>query len=369
MAKRGSIGDYTHAKLMELIDENSGDGDVTNPVLDDVKLYFGTDSDSYIEYRETDDNFMVISGSKAPGGLVLSGSQLVLDTGMVASGTAAGPASLLSVTSTGQVVLTASAGGGVTNPLADDTPLYFGSDSDASIEYSSAPKRFILSGSVSGSFMSGSTLFVGGLGTGSAGADVAPYLLDTFRPSPVSAVDIITDFNDGVALPVTGTAVSKISQLVVLPLAGGFGGGDMIKWGTFHGSVNKMGQLIVLFETNGFPTWTTANAASGSSGGGVGNTRADRMLGTAQSVGSLGTPLVLLKGYQRVNSAFMNNFTSATVDIGKAVYVASGSAGKYSMAPPSGSGDIVRVVGHMLDSDGKDHLIYFNPDNTWIEIV
>jgi len=52
-------------------------------VADDKKLYFGTGKEAHIEYKESDDNFLHISGSQS--GLVLSGSKVVLDSGMVAS--------------------------------------------------------------------------------------------------------------------------------------------------------------------------------------------------------------------------------------------------------------------------------------------
>ena len=77
---------------------------------DDKDLTFGKNADASIRYRESIDDFLAISGSAA--GLVLSGSKIVIDPGSVASGSAAGPGSYLGVTATGQIVLTASSGGG-----------------------------------------------------------------------------------------------------------------------------------------------------------------------------------------------------------------------------------------------------------------
>ena len=107
MAKKGAIGDYSRAKLEKIIDDKGGGG-TTSPggsdtqvqynnggsfggaasltyndstgdvtVIDDKKLYFGTNSDAHIEYNEDGDNYMVISGSAA--GLVLSGTTMVFD--------------------------------------------------------------------------------------------------------------------------------------------------------------------------------------------------------------------------------------------------------------------------------------------------
>ena len=151
MAKRGTIADYTPAKLRKFISDNSDAlGDITGVtagtglsgggtsgtvtlnldladvistdgdnrlltsdgsgsmiaeanltydgttfvigddarVNDDLPLYFGSNSDGYIKYRETSDNFLVISGSEA--GLVLSGSDVIMRSDDVKIGRDAG---------------------------------------------------------------------------------------------------------------------------------------------------------------------------------------------------------------------------------------------------------------------------------------
>ena len=141
-------------------------------IADDKKIIFGTGEDSHIEYNENGDDFLIISGSHG-GGTVISGSKLAFDSSTVASGTIAGPGSYLAVKSTGQVVLTSSAGGGAISTVAngannrvatfgsadslngeiglqfdgstldvagdislpDDKKLIFGTNSDASFEY------------------------------------------------------------------------------------------------------------------------------------------------------------------------------------------------------------------------------------------
>ena len=156
-------------------------------VNDDNKLYFGTGIDASIEYNEDGDDLLVISGSAT--GTVISGSKLILDTTTVASGAIAGPGSYLGVTTAGQIVLTASAaGGGSTSPggsdtqvqynnggsfggiasltfndgtgdlnIIDDKKLFFGTNSDASIEYDeNGSDKLIISGAHGGIHVSGS---------------------------------------------------------------------------------------------------------------------------------------------------------------------------------------------------------------------
>jgi hypothetical protein len=75
-----------------------------------------------------------------------------------------------------------------------------------------------------------------------------------------------------------------------------------------------------------------------------------------------------LNGYVNVESAFISNKSGApTDDNGKPVYVGT-TSGQYDMLPPSGTGKIVRIVGHVIAAGGSNYLIYFRPDNSWIEL-
>ena len=85
---------------------------------------------------------------------------------------------------------------------------------------------------------------------------------------------------------------------------------------------------------------------------------------------SLGTHItdgILLRGFVKVDG---NSFTDAQP--GQAVYLGNHASGRpvgeiSKTAIFTDTGDVVRVVGHILDvSNG---IIYFNPDNTWIEIA
>jgi hypothetical protein len=66
---------------------------------------------------------------------------------------------------------------------------------------------------------------------------------------------------------------------------------------------------------------------------------------------------MLVRGYIK-NSGF-----SATT--GDIVYVST-TAGDVTTTAPSGSGDIIRIIGYSVD--GTNKIIYFNPDNSWVEV-
>jgi hypothetical protein len=74
-------------------------------------------------------------------------------------------------------------------------------------------------------------------------------------------------------------------------------------------------------------------------------------LGTSASDG------MLVRGYIR-NSGF-------TTNTGNIVYVST-TAGEVTTTAPSSSGDVIRIIGYSID--GTNEIIYFSPDNSWVEI-
>tara|TARA_A100001391_G_scaffold72636_1_gene46457 strand:+ start:175 stop:1092 length:918 start_codon:yes stop_codon:yes gene_type:complete len=178
------IGKYSHSKLVSIIkqvhtkeDEDHGDlnpagsnthlqfnsngsfGGISTftfdgtdlSVADDVKLKFGTNSDSHIEYNENGDDFLVISGSSQ--GVVLSGSTIQID------GTLEG-ASPLKI---GGEVQFVGGGGAAFN---------FGPNNEAKILFQDSPSNaLVISGSSAngGLTISGSSVNIGcfvGIGVG-----------------------------------------------------------------------------------------------------------------------------------------------------------------------------------------------------------
>ena len=63
-----------------------------------------------------------------------------------------------------------------------------------------------------------------------------------------------------------------------------------------------------------------------------------------------------------VRMATGNNFSGAAA--GTPVYI--GDSGAVTTSAPTGSGDIARVVGYVINASAK--IIYFKPDNTWVTV-
>jgi len=119
------------------------------------------------------------------------------------------------------------------------------------------------------------------------------------------------------------------------------GYGDIV---TFGSGTLTAGDLYYLDALGG---WSAADAASTSSSTGM----------LAFALGSSPSEGMLVRGYIR-NSGFATN----TGDI---VYIST-TAGEITTTAPSSSGDVIRIIGYSID--GTNEIIYFSPDNSWVEI-
>ena len=131
--------------------------------------------------------------------------------------------------------------------------------------------------------------------------------------------------------------------------------GTIIKYSP-GSSTSLNGSEIYYLRTNG--TWLQADASTVLTSGQI-------LLGVALG-GDPQTVGVLLKGFVRVASTeILNKPTNVP---GQPLYVST-TAGHFDFTAPSGSGDVVRIVGYAIDDDGGDVLVYFDPDKTYVEIA
>jgi len=156
---------------------------------------------------------------------------------------------------------------------------------------------------------------------------------------------------DGTTLTVSGEV--RAEQIYVdaifpaSPSNGHFTDGARIGRGFFTSGAITAGSLYIL----GASSWTLADADAASTGSGL--------LAVATDAGSAAE--VVLEGAVKLGSN--TGFSGASK--GDVLYLST-TGGEVTTTAPSGTGDIVRVVGYVIDATNGE--IYFNPDNTWLEL-
>ena len=138
-------------------------------------------------------------------------------------------------------------------------------------------------------------------------------------------------------------------------LADGEGGGRVLRYSPGADDTLTVGQLYFL-HTDG--TWDQTDADAVATG-------ASQMLGIG--LGNARTAGCLMEGFIRIPSTEILNVPGSGAVDGLPVYVST-TAGHLDFTAPSGGGDFVRIVGHAIDDDGGDVLIYFNPSNNHVEL-
>ena len=218
-------------------------------------------------------------------------------------------------------------------------------------------------------------------------------LLFSFRDgyfSPIAKFNIGTDFIDFLSYPTTRVDTGTTSNYLATDSSGRLTSkpisGIVFTGGTVTGNTNFTGNLsantltstnikitlptitgstgeIVYFGTgsglsagliyyfNSSGQWTVANATT--------STSSKYLIGIA--LGSSITDGMLIRGYAKYS---VGNYSS--VGTGDILYLGT-TNGFFQTTAPSSSSEVVRVIGYCIDS--ANDIIYFNPDNTWVEIL
>ena len=203
--------------------------------------------------------------------------------------------------------------------INDDEKLYFGNDNDASIEYDEDGDNYlIISGSSAGVAISGSNIILDG------------------------NTKVKNDYH-------TTTFESQLAD-------GAMGSGEILYYEPGADTTLTKGGIYFL-HTDG--TWDAADADAASTG--------KQLLGIALGT-SARTHGMLIRGFVKIPSTEVLNVPGSGASDGLPVYIST-TAAHLDFTAPSASGDIVRVVGYCIDDDSSDILLYFKPDNTWVEIA
>ena len=157
---------------------------------------------------------------------------------------------------------------------------------------------------------------------------------------------------DGSQLTVAGSIrVEKILHAISGNNAGDFGPGAEILTGMSNDSVTA-GEIYVL--RNG--VWTLIDADTETT------TTPLAAVATSAAAASNSSAGMLIRGCVTLNNAY----TAGTDKEGAPVY-ASATAGEATLTAPSSSGQFVRLLGYSFNVSDKK--MFFNPDNTFVEIA
>jgi len=126
--------------------------------------------------------------------------------------------------------------------------------------------------------------------------------------------------------------------------------GEVVKFG--GGSTNA--SKLYYYNSSGNWVETDSNSTSTSTGMlGIGISNNYTTSSTPTTSG------ILVRGFARL---YYGGWTT-----GDKLYVAAGTTGIITNTAPTTSGYVVRVIGYVVD--GATNLIYFCPDNTWVQLV
>jgi hypothetical protein len=178
------------------------------------------------------------------------------------------------------------------------------------------------------------------LAAGTASQTHTAGRLGVGNSAPKTALDVVHDYHN----------VTFENQLA----SAGDGGGHVIKYNRGTNPTLTLGQLHYL-NTSG--VWTQTDADGVANGG-------TQLLGIAMGTNPQSNG-ILLHGFVRVPQAEILNVPT-NVD-GLPVYVST-TAGHIDFTAPNGVGDFVRIVGHAVDKDSNDVLIWFCPSPNHVEL-
>ena len=159
------------------------------------------------------------------------------------------------------------------------------------------------------------------------------------------ADDGTVSFNGG--LSVSGSIKSTIKNRVAA-ISGGTDADHRMGDVAYFGSTTSMDAGKIYFY-NSSGNWQLADADAAST--------SDGMLGVALGSAS-NTNGVLLRGFVTLDHD--------PGSVSNALFLST-TAGTATATAPSGSGDIVRVIGYCLHA--SNGAIYFNPDGTFVEVA
>jgi hypothetical protein len=240
--------------------------------------------------------------------------------------------------STHGIMFSASADGGALN--IQNGPLRFGHPSTANIDFSDVGNSAAAINMPSNMTEGLMIRTMGGAG------NFLTFDTTTGTESVISNKPLGIGLPEGGARPNITLDVHYTGSGNPLNLGHTQGGGEVVFFGTGSTSIGSLHYL----KSDG--SWAKTDASATGSGH-------NQLLGIALGASATGSGM-LVKGYFNANPSYSGSYIK-----GGPVYVGL-DAGALSGAAPASSNEFVRVVGYGTD---KPHIIYFNPDATYVELA
>lgn len=173
------------------------------------------------------------------------------------------------------------------------------------------------------------------------------------------------NINAGTNITLTHTDANNIT----IAASGGGGGANMENSTTSPTSVGEVNDGARLLTGHTSASITAGNLVN-LTGAGASNVGAQSSTLAATGMLLMATDEadsdeLLIEGVIKVSATTTTSLMATNAKIGAPLYMST-TAGAVQTAAPSTSGDIVRVVGHVINA--ADRVIYFKPDNTWLEL-
>ena len=155
----------------------------------------------------------------------------------------------------------------------------------------------------------------------------------------------IANLNESGDLQIDGKLACTSRTLAVSTTADGNASGDVVYYGTGATVIGK----IYHYKSDGSWELADANAAA----------NCDGLLAVALGDDADVTGM-LLRGFVTLIDI------QGSEAVGDVLYLSEAATGNADCVAPSGSGEIVRIIGYCLTTDDQ---IWFNPDSTFVEVA
>ena len=239
-----------------------------------------------------------------------------------------------------------------TAQIRDDVKLYFGTDGDATLMYDEInTNKMIISGAAGGFDINMADNAASGFEITEAGTSYMKFTTTNDQEEIVVGKNLHMRAGD---LKIENDFHNAAFEVTMDD--GSAGSAEILYYEPNADTTLTKGGIYFLHIDG---TWDEADANAAATG--------KALLGIALGTSARNDGM-LVRGFVKIPSTEVLNVPGSGESDGLPVYIST-TAAHLDFTAPSATGDIVRVVGYCIDDDSSDILLYFCPDNTWVEIA